>query len=469
MHTFRFHIVSVILLAFSLAGAARAQSILRDAETEAFFHEISDPLFVSAGLNPVDVKMFLLADTSLNAFVSGGQNIFINSGIIIRSDNVNQLLGVIAHEAGHIAGGHLTRFSDVGAIASNTSILSMVLGAAAILAGSPDAGIGLFMAGQSVALGQVLAYTRVQESSADQAGASYLEDNGISGVGLIEFFEKIRYQEILAQVRQDPYIRSHPLNSQRILALNGVVLTSKHYKTPPNPRLNEIFLRLKAKIIGYLYDPSRTLKMFPVSDTSAAARYARVYAYHKALEWDLALAEVDSLIAMEPENAYFHEIKGQILFENGKVRASLPVFEDAVKYGPEQPLIATALGQAMVSLEDPAMMERAIPILKNATRQDTNNSFAWFNLAKAYSWNGKDALASLATAERFYSAGVPPQAMLHAKRALDSFSTGTPEWLRAQDIFFVSKDAVDRYNRRNKRRRKASGFTFQSSTNTHAQ
>ncbi|MBV1901474.1 MAG: M48 family metalloprotease, partial [Kordiimonadaceae bacterium] len=434
-----------------------------NAETEAFFHEISDPLFLAAGLNPKDVKMYLLADTSLNAFVSGGQNIFINSGIIIKSDNVNQLLGVISHETGHISGGHLSRFGDVGKIAGNTSILSMVLGAAAILAGSPDAGIGIFMAGQSVAMGQVLAYTRVQESSADQAGASFLEATATSGIGLIEFFEKIRHQEILAQVRQDPYIRSHPLNSQRILALNGVVKTSKYYRKPPDPRLNETFRRLKAKIIGYLYPPARTLKLYPLSDTSPAARYARVYAYHKALEWDLALAEADALIALEPDNAYFYEIKGQILFENGKVKDALPIFEQAVHYAPQQPLVATALGQAMVSLEDPVMMDKAIPILKNATRQDTGNSFAWFNLAKAYSWNGKNAEASLATAERFYSAGVPPQAMMHAKRALDSFSPGTPEWLRAQDIFFVSKEAVDRYNRQNKKRRRATSFEFSSS------
>ncbi len=453
---------ALFILLCSYSTNTSAQSFLRDAETEAFFHEISDPIFIAAGLNPSSVEMYLLADNSLNAFVTGGQNIFIHSGLIIEADNVNQLLGVIAHETGHISGGHLSRLGDVGKIAGNTSILSMVLGAAAILAGSADAGMGIFMAGQSMAQGQFLAYTRVQESSADQAGASFMEKAGISGQGIIEFFEKIRHQEILAQVRQDPYIRSHPLNSQRILALQKVVSSSPHYGKAPDPIINEKFNRLKAKLIGYLYAPSRTLKMYPLSDTSAAARYARVYAYHKALEWDLALAEADALIEQEPDNGFFYEIKGQILFENGRVQEALPVFRQAVEREPNQPLVATALGQAMVSLEDEQMMKDAIPILEDATRKDSGNSFAWFNLAKAYSWSGRDAEASLATAERFYSAGVPPQAMSHARRAMDLLDTGTPQWLRAQDIFFVSQEAVERFNRAQRKRRRATGFSFEA-------
>lgn len=452
----------LIVLTLVCTLPIRAQSFLRDAETEAFFHEISDPIFLAAGLHPQSVEMYLLADKSLNAFVTGGQNIFIHSGLIIEADDVNQLLGVIAHETAHISGGHGVTRQGAAEVAGTTSILSMVLGAAAIVAGSPDAGMGLFMAGQSVAQGQFLAHTRVEESSADQAGAAFLEATGTSGEGLVQFFEKLRHQEVLAQIRQDPYVRSHPLNSQRILALQKVVSSSPHYKKAPDPVINEKFNRLKAKLIGYLYHPTQTLKLYPLSDTSPAARYARVYAYHKALEWDLAIAEADALIAQEPNNGYFHEIKGQILFENGKVHDALPVFRDAVKLAPDQPLVATALGQAMVSLEDNQMMADAIPILEDATRQDSGNSFAWFNLAKAYSWIGRDADASLATAERFYSAGIPPQAMVHARRAMQLLDEGSPQWLRAQDIFFVSQEAVERFERAQRRRRRATSFDFQA-------
>lgn len=454
--------LSFVILAMPVAQV-QAQSILRDAETEAFLNHISEPILRAAGLTPSSVKIYLLSDKSLNAFVTGGQNIFIHSGLIMASDDVDQLLGVIAHEAGHISGGHLARMGDAASAAGNISIISMVLGAAAIIAGGGDAGMGILMAGQTVAQRQFLAYNRVQESTADQAGALYLKEAGVSGRGLIQFFDRLRDQEILAQVRQDPYIRSHPLNRQRILALEEEVTTSPYYNKPPDPNNNETFNRLKAKLAGYLNDPVQTLRTFPLSNTSVSARYSRVYAYHKALDWNLALAEADELIKVEPNNPYFHEIKGQILFENGKVHEALPIFEKARELAPRQPLVATALGQAMISLEDTELMAKAIPILEGAVRQDPSNSFAWFNLAKAYSWTGNTAKASLATAERFYSIGNPIQAMMHARRATKELKEGTPEWLRAQDIFFVSEQAAKRFKKHKRHRLnddKPSGFSF---------
>ncbi len=448
-------LVSSLLFSIALAHHAYAQSILRDAETEAFLHEISDPIFLAAGLNPNNVRIYLLNDSSLNAFVTGGQNIFIHSGLIMASDDVDQLIGVIAHETGHIAGGHLSRIGEAANAAGNFSILSLVLGAAAIVAGSADAGIGIIAAGQTVAQRQFLAYNRVQESSADQAGAKYLNSLGISGKGLIDFFDKLRSQEILAQIRQDPYVRSHPLTSTRILSLQQVLGKSQYFTKAPNAEHNEKFNRLKAKIAGYLQKPIQTIRQYPTTDKSASARYARVYAYHKALEWDLALSEADALISYEPENPYFYEIKGQILFENGKVHQALPIFRRAIELAPNQPLVATALGQAMVSLEEDDLMREAIPILENATRQDRGNTFAWFNLAKAYSWTGQEANANLATAERFYSAGVVFQSLSYARRAMNDFNVGSPEWLRAQDIFFIAQEAASKQKKRRRFETKA--------------
>jgi len=448
LQTFTFFAVLALPIA-----QVQAQSILRDAETEAFLRHVSEPIFRAAGLTPSSVKIYLLNDKSLNAFVTGGQNIFLHSGLIIESDNIDQLLGVIAHETGHIAGGHLNRIGDAANTAGNISIMSMVLGAAAILAGGGDAGVGILMAGQSVAQRQFLSYSRVQESSSDQAGAKYLNAAGISGRGLVEFFDKLRDQEILAQIRQDPYVRSHPLNRTRILSLEEVVSSSPYYDTPPNTNNNAAFSRIKAKLSGYLDKPQQTLRKYPLTDTSISARYSRVYAYHKALEWDLALAEADELLKVEPNNPYFYEIKGQVLFENGKVREALPVLEKATALAPREPLVATALGQAMVSLEDKALMARAIPILEDAVRKDSGNSFAWFNLAKAYSWTGEEPKAALATAERFFSMGRASQALLHARRAVEGLKEGSPDWLRAQDILFVSEQAAAREK---KRRRRAS-------------
>ena len=441
-----------IIAALVFVLPTKAQSLLRDAETEAFFREISDPIFEAAGLTPASVNMYLLGDQSLNAFVTGGQNIFIHSGLILASDDVDQLIGVIAHETGHIAGGHLVRNSDYASASTTTALASLVLGAAAILAGGADAGIGIIAAGQSVAQRQYLAYNRVQESSADLAGIQYLQEAGVSGRGLIQFFDKLRDQEILAQIRQDPYVRSHPLNRQRILSLQDGVSKSPYFQTPPNKEHNERFNRIKAKLAGYIYGPQRTLRVYPLSDQSHAARYARVYAYHKALEWDLAMVEVDSLLKDEPENPYYYEIKGQILFEQGKVKEAVPVFERAAYYSSNQPLIMTALGQALVSLEDNELMERAIPILEDATRQDNQNAFAWFNLAKAYSWLEKTPEASLATAERFYAVGGAGQAAYHAAQALKGLKRGTTEWLRAQDILVFAEQAIERQRGRRRRR-----------------
>lgn len=444
--------------------SASAQSILRDAETEAFFREVTDPIFAAAGLTPQNVHMYLLNADSINAFVTGGQNIFIHSGLILKADDVTEFLGVMAHETCHISCGHRVRTADAIGKAGATSILSMVLGAAAILAGGADAGMGIMMAGQSVAQGQYLAYSRGQESEADLAGAKYLEATGIPPEGMVRFFEKLRDLEIMAQVRQNPYIRTHPLNRTRILQLQQAVATSPYRGQSPNPEMNEKFNRLKAKLAGYLYKPGRTLRMYPVSDTSQAARYARVYAYHKALEWDLAVQEADALIAAEPNNPYYYEIKGQILFENGKVKESMPVFEQAVALAPHQPLIATALGQAMVSLEDPEMMEKAVPLLEEATRIDRGNTFAWFNLAKAYSWQGKQPEASLATAERYYSMGAAGQAVMHAERAMQGFKVGTPEWLRAQDILYISQEAAQRQQNQQRRRRVITSYEQREAT-----
>ncbi|GHF27425.1 peptidase M48 [Kordiimonas sediminis] len=371
------------------------------------------------------------------------------------ADDVGELRGVLAHEAGHIAGRHYSRTRDAYQTAGMTSIVSMVLGAAAVLAGGGDAGMGLIMAGQGMAQGQVLAYSRAQESTTDQAGASYLDDIGVSGKGMISFFEKLRSQEILAQVRQDPYMRSHPLNSTRIMNLRDILEKSEHWDKPVEPDLNEKFLRLKAKLAGYLQPPSRTLKQYPLTDTSISARYARVYAYHKALEWDLALAEADALIALEPDNAYFYEIKGQILFENGRVEEALPVLEKAVQTAPQEPLIMTALGQALVSQENLDWMARAVPILEDAVRLDRSNSFAWFNLARAYSWLEQDGDAALATAERFYSVGAAHLALGHARKAMQEFKEGTPKWLRAQDILFVSEEAAAKILKQQRRQRRA--------------
>lgn len=455
----------LIILYVSLTSTVKAQglSILRDAETEAFLREIGTPVFEAANLTPENVHLYLVGDKSINAFVTGGQNIFFHSGLIMRMDDVDQLLGVLAHETGHIAGGHSVRTQEAFSNAGNFSIASMVLGVAAILAGSPDAGMAAIMAGQQMTLGTMLSYSRTQEATTDQAGAKYLETIGVSGKGLISFFETLQEQELLYRASRNPYMRTHPLTSHRILRLESVVTSSPHYNKPPNPSWNNKFLRVRAKMEGYINGTAQTLRKYPTSKQTIPAKYARVYAYHKSLNWDAALKEVNELIQLEPDNPYFYEIKGQVLFESGQLNEALAPFKRAAELAPSEALILTAYAQALVTIEgkggsvNKENMRKALPILKKATALDKTNSFAWFNLAKAYSGLEEKGLASLATAERYYSVGQMQQADFHAHIAQKEFDEGSYEWMRAQDIIIAARPVMEklRKKRSSSRRRVA--------------
>lgn len=432
-------LAGVLALLFLTSQSASAQSLLRDAETEAFLKRAFRPILEAANLTPESVHIYLIHDSSLNAFVMGGQNIFIHSGLLLAADDINQLLGVVAHETGHIAGGHLRRRDETASASSMMSIVSMVLGAAAIAAGGGDAGMGIIMAGQSMAQSTYLKYSRIQESNADQAGASYLEKSGISGRGLIEFFEKLRHEEIMRHIRQNPYVRTHPLNRDRMMSLEGVVMDSPYSQTPPDAELNAEFLRIKGKLYGYTTKSEITLAKFPVTDTSPQAQYARVYAYHKSLEWDAALAEIAAMEKKEPNNSYLYEIQGQILVENQRVNEALVPLRRAVELNPQETLILTALGQALVALEDDQYLDEARKHLELATALDAENTFGWYNLAIAYMRLGEPALASLATAERYNVMRNGHMAAMHATMALEGLKEYTPKWLRAQDILYINE------------------------------
>ena len=295
---------------------AAAQSVLRDAETEALFKDIGAPLVKAAELGDGNVDFVLLNDPSINAFVAGGQAIYIHSGLINAADNVNEVQGVIAHELGHITGGHIIRFDEGAKSATNITILSLLLGVAAAAAGSPDAAMGVLAAGQQAAMGKFLAFTRVQESSADAAGAQFLSKAGISGRGSIQFFKKLQNQEFRHGYSQDDeatFGRTHPLTGDRIATLQETYEKDPAWDKPADPALQERFRRIKAKLYGYLAEPEQALIAYPPTDNSIPAHYARAYAYHKQAFVGKALAETAALIATEPHNPYFLELEGQIL------------------------------------------------------------------------------------------------------------------------------------------------------------
>jgi len=447
-------LLALFLAAFALcARPALAQSVLRDAETEAFFRDMARPLIDAAGLDARSVQFILIQDPSLNAFVTGGQNVFVHSGTIVQADHVGQIQGIVAHELGHITGGHNVRFADGVKPATSISLVSLLLGAAAIAAGAGDAGMAAMAAGQQAALGKFLAYSRAQESATDQAGAQFLDKAGISGRGSIEFFKKIQNQEYRYGIPQDDsYARTHPLGGERIAVLEEVYRKSAAWDRPPDPAIERRFQRIKAKLVGFVSEPARTFQLYPESDGSEPARYARAYAWHKSAYPDKAAAEVDALLRTAPTDPYYLELKGQILLESGRVREALPPLRQAVRLAPDQPLIAALLGHALISTEDKADAEEAKSILRAAVARDNSNPFAWYQLGIAYERDGDEARAALATAERYNLMGAPQMALPNARRALAALKPGTPDWLRAQDIVMVSEPEVDK-NGKLKRRR----------------
>ncbi len=431
-----------LALFFATAQPAYAQSLLRDSETELLFREISVPLIQGAGLDPKSVRVVLVNDPEINAFVAQGQIVYIHSGLLTRADNVGQLQGVIAHELGHVAGGHAIRIYEGAGKATAISILSLVLGAAAMAAGAGDAGMGIMALGQQAATGSFLSFTRAQESSADLAGASYLSKAGVSGKGSIQFFKKLQNQEYrLAINAKDSYDRTHPLSSERIASLTELYQKDPAWNRPADPALEARFQRVKAKLIGYV-TPKEAVNFYPESDQSIPAHYARAYAYHLGAYPDKAEQEAQALLATDPNDPFFLELQGQILLEGGKPKEAIAPLRKAVARAPDMPMIAVMLGHALIASEDSKNFAEAKQVLKNAVNRDNDNPFAWYQLGIVYDREGDRARAALATAERSNLQGENKLALASAKMALAGLPAGTPDYLRAQDIAMVSEELV---------------------------
>tara|TARA_R110000782_G_scaffold78293_5_gene156076 strand:- start:66392 stop:67723 length:1332 start_codon:yes stop_codon:yes gene_type:complete len=434
----------LLLFALTLRPAV-AQQILRDAETEAFLHDISAPLIEAAGLSPNNVQVLLINDPNINAFVAGGQIVWIHSGLITASDNVNQVQGVIAHELGHIEGGHIIRSSEGIKAATGITLLSMLLGAAALAAGGGEAGMGIMAAGQQAAMGKYLAFSRTQESSADLAGARYLSKSGISGRGSLEFFKKLQNQEYrLAIPQEDSYARTHPLSGERIAVLREVYEPDPAWSVKTPPELEARFQRIKAKLAGFVDDPGQTLRTYPTSDQTIPAHYARAYAWHKSAYPQKALDETEALIAARPHDPYFLELKGQVLLESGRPTEAIPPLREAVRLTNNQPLIATLLGHALIATEDDRNFPEAEQVLRAAVAKDRENPFAWYQLGVVYARRGDTARAALATAERYSMEGNAQLALRNAETAMTGIEDkNSPDYLRAQDIAMSSRAMLD--------------------------
>ncbi len=400
-----------------------------------------------AGINEGAAKIYLINDPSINAFVAGGQRIFINTGLLVQAKTPNEVIGVLAHETGHISGGHLARMGQQMDKASTTAILGMLLGAAAVVGGAAtgqggatEMGQGVILGSQSLAQRNLLSYARAQEAAADQAAVKYLDQSGQSGEGMLTLFQTLANQSLGSLQNVNPYVMSHPMPLDRIRNLEQIVKKSPNYGKPDSPALVMRHKLMQAKLTGFIDSPQQVYQRYPRSDMSLPARYARAIAAFRVGDLKSALPDIDGLIKEQPKNPYFWELKGQALIEGGRPADAVAPLQQAVKLAPQAGLIQIMLAQAQLGTENNANATAALKTLQQAARTESDNVSLWRFRAVAYGKLGDIPNAELATAEAAIRSGDRELATQKAKSALGKFPKGTPEWVRANDILnFTAK------------------------------
>jgi predicted Zn-dependent protease len=429
----------------AIATAQQAQggiSIIRDAEIEQLMRDYARPVFTASGIGDSATKIVLVGSRDFNAFVSSGRRVFINVGVIMEAATPNQVIGVLAHETGHIAGGHLFRLRQQLETAQMMAIAGMLLGAGAVVAtarnnqvGQSGAGpMGVITGPLEIARRSMLAYQRSEEQAADKAAVRFLNQTGQSSKGLVETFERMSSDNLFRRVGTDPYLQSHPSAPERISALKEDAQKSPHFGKGDAPALKARHEMAKAKLYGFLTRPEELVRRFPPSDVSLPARYARAISAYRFNSQGSAHQQIDALIAQQPANPYFHELKGQALLEAGRAREALAPLRRAIQLAPGQPLFRGMLGHALVSTGDPRDADAAIKELTTATQREPETPDYHQYLARAYGAKGDDAMAALSAAQGYILSGKQDEARRLARRAKNGLKQGTPAWNKADEI-----------------------------------
>ncbi len=413
----------------------RSVGLIRDTEIENTIRVYTAPIFRVAGLDPSVVRIQLVQNPTLNAFVANGQRIYIHTGLLMRANDPGEVIGVLAHETGHITGGHLARFGQGLEDAQNASLVALLLGIpAAVLSGRGDVAAAAVTLGSQVGTRNLLQYTRGMEQSADQAAVQFLDEAGISAAGLANFMRILKQEETLYSSNPNPYTRTHPLSEDRIRFYENHTRNSKFADAKLDPVYYTLHERMQAKLRGFIDPPRQTYQNYPDSDTSLPARYARSIALMQESRTDDALAAIDALIADYPDDPFFLELKGDIARDGGRLELALDPYRAAIEKLPWSALIRRSLAQTLIELNNPDLEEEAKENLRLALRYEPWMASAWRLLATLYGRQGDFANTALAQAEESIHRGDNPAAVSHAKRAQELLPRGSPGWLRAQDI-----------------------------------
>jgi predicted Zn-dependent protease len=452
--------VGGLIVSLISTTTADAAGMIRDAETEALIRTYAKPILNAAGLSGQAIDIHIVNDRAFNAFVIDGHNMFIHAGALMDSKTPNQIIGVIAHESGHISGGHLARLRNQISRAKSAALMLQLLGLAAMAAGAAagagnlgQLGMGAAFGGTDAAMRMVLAYRQDEESSADQAAVTVLNATKQSSRGLLETLEFMNSKLVGVQ-GINPYLQSHPMPPQRLSQLRLLAESSPYYDNKDPPDLQIRHDLVKAKLYGFLDRPETVFNRYPQTDQSLVAYYARTIATYRKSGVQVAMPQLDALIAAKPDWPYFHELKGQFLFESGNVKNAIPSLRQAVTLAPEEPLIRIMLAQALLGTPDMKNVDEAISSLRIALARETTSATGYRQLAAAYGRKGDAAKAAgarqqylaqaeLASAEAYFYEGRLKLAKQQAKRAKAGFIDGTPNWLRADDILAFQMPKAD--------------------------
>lgn len=416
----------------------RGLPVIRDAEIEQLLRDYTQPLLRAAGLAQQNIQVVIINDRSFNAFVMDGRRIFVNAGALLDARNPNEIIGVLAHETGHIAGGHLARLRDQLARAQTQSIIAMLLGVGALVAagragagGDPSAAL---LGPQEAIRRSLLSYLRSQEEQADRAGLKFLTATGQSPKGMSETFKRLADQILFMSRNADPYTQSHPMPSERVAALEALAKSSPLWDKKDSPELQLRHDMTRAKLAGFLDRADTVARRYPYSDNSLPARYARAIATYRHADLRAAVAQIDQLIQVQPTNAYFYELKGQALLEGGKPAEALAPLRRAVQLAPHPALIQILLAQALNATNNPAVAGEVISLLRAALAREPEAPEGYAQLAIAYGRQGDLAQADLASAQAAFARGDVKTARELASRAKTRFAIGSPGWVKADDI-----------------------------------
>jgi predicted Zn-dependent protease len=437
--------MAVALAAAPMAAVAQENKgppVLRDTETEQLLREYTRPILRAAGLEKQNIQMVIINQSVFNAFVADGRRIFVNYGAILQSETPNQIIGVMAHETGHLAGGHLAKMREQMAAAQTQMIIAMLLGAGAMVAGAKsgsnngltNAGAAMFSAPGEVIRRNLLSYVRQQEENADKAGVKFLNATGQSSRGMYETFKRFTDESLFSARGADPYVQSHPMPAQRVAALEELARSSPYWDKKDDPALQQRHDMARAKISAFMERQETVYRRYPMSNNSLPARYAHAITTYLHGDLRSALSQIDALIQQQPNNPYFYEVRGQALLEGGKPQEAIAPLRKAVALSNNAPLIEMMLGQALVATGNNAYTDDAIRILRAAVARETEAPIGYTQLAMAYGRKGDYAQADLASAQAAYLRGDNKTARELASRAKTRFAIGTPGWVKADDI-----------------------------------